>query len=472
MSWVIPRRSARRQAIIRQENGDVIYRYFMARFQDALASQSFTERRIGAELKFPLVNLDGTAASFDTVCVLWDYLQSRGWQLVQDTMTGQTVGARKRGQQNDTVAGCETGFCKAEFSLAHVANLFDLQEQIQELRAELGSFCDSNGVRFLCYGIQPMTPPTKRLMIKKGRTSPWVKAFGSNRHIEKKDGDDVHLFTINAASHAHVSVCPEEAIDAVNVLNGFSGAQIALTANSNIWRGRMDPDYKCVAEKFWDWWMPDSDRVGMPREPFGDIEDYVHTIADFKPVYVERNGKPIILERYGTFEEYYKLGRAVGRDTRGQEVSFVPEESDIDIHNSCYWYNARISRYFTVENRVNDQQPPDALLCMAAVTLGLVSALSQAKAVLSSYDWQMLREAREIACRRGLLSRAGEIQVVPIALRMWDIAHQGLVRRGLGEERFLEPLERRLSSFECPADQARDLFANGGIDALIDAWRF
>jgi gamma-glutamylcysteine synthetase len=149
----------------------------------------------------------------------------------------------------------------------------------------------------------------------------------------------------------------------------------------------------------------------------------------------------------------------------------VPEESDIDIHNSCYWYNARISRYFTIENRVNDQQPPDALICIAAVTLGLVSALSQAKAVLSSYDWEMLREAREVACRRGLLSRVGEIELAPIALQMWAIAHQGLVRRGLGEEKFLEPLERRLRDFECPADQARNLFANGGIDALIKTWR-
>ena len=451
---------------------DKIYRYFMERFRNALASQSSAERRIGSELKFPLVNHDGTAASFDTVCALWDYLQSRGWQPVEDEMTGQVVGAKKPGQQNDTVAGCETGFCKTEFSLAHVANLFDLQKQVDELRAELKPFCEKNNVHFLCYGIQPVTPPTERLMMKKGRTSPWVKTFGSNRHIAKKDGDDVHLFTINAASHVHISVCPEEAIDAVNVLNGFSGAQIALTANSNIWRGRMDPDYKCVSEKFWDWWMPNSNRVGMPRKPFRDIEDYVHTIANFKPVYVLRNGKPIILEKYRTFEEYYKLGRAVGCDTRGQEVSFVPEESDIDVHNSCYWYNARISRYFTVENRVNDQQPPDALMCIAALTLGLVSALSEAKEELSVYDWEMLREVREIACRQGLLGKIGDIQLAVVALRMWGIARRGLLRRGLGEEKFLIPLERRLCEFRCPADQAKDLFVNGGIDALVDTWRF
>jgi gamma-glutamylcysteine synthetase len=308
-------------------------------------------------------------------------------------------------------------------------------------------------------------------MIKKGRTSPWAKVFGSNRHIDKEDGDDVHLFTINAASHVHVSVCPEEAIDAVNVLNGLSGAQIALTANSNIWRGRTDPNYKCVAEKFWDWWMPDSNRVGMPHSRFSNIEDYVRKISEIKPVYVLRNGKPIILEGYKTFAEYYKLARAVGRDIKGREVSFMPEESDIDIHNSCYWYNARISRYFTVENRVNDQQPPDALICIAAVTLGLVSALSEAKKALSCYDWEMLREAREVACRRGPLGKIGDTQLSTIARTMLDTARRGLLCRGLGEEKFLEPLEKRLSEFSCPADRAEDLFEKGGIDALVNTWK-
>jgi hypothetical protein len=43
---------------------------------------------------------------------------------------------------------------------------------------------------------------------------------------------------------------------------------------------------------------------------------------------------------------------------------------------------------------LNDQQPPDALLAVSALTLGLVSALVEAKEELSSYDWQALRQMR------------------------------------------------------------------------------
>ena len=445
---------------------DLVYRHFISRFEQAAASRS-GDRRIGAELKFPLVKSDGTAASFETLRALWGYLCERGWGPVKDTMTGAIVGVRKPGEQNHTVASCETGFCKAEFSLAHVKSLFELERLIHDLRNELRPFADEHNVHLLGYGIQPITPPSKRLLMKRTRTSVWDKVFPSNRHVAKQDGDDVHLFTINAASHVHVSVARQEAIPAVNVLNGFAGAQIALTANSNIWLGKIDPEYKCVAEKFWDWWMPESNRVGVPQSPFKGIKDYVRTIASFRPVYVKRAGKPIVLKRYRTFAEYYSSGRAVGFDVQGRKVSFVPDKSDIDLHNTCYWYTTRLSRHCTVENRVNDQQPPEDVSCVAALTLGLVSALPEAEEELSRFDWNHLRAAREIACRSGLDGSTDTFTLSELALRMLWLATTGLRKRGLGEEQFLVPLWNRLSRRTCPADEAAELFNGGGIEALV-----
>ena len=436
-------------------------------FEQALAAHNSAGRRIGAELKFPLVNSDGSAVSLSTVCALWDYLGKCGWQAVKDSMTGNIVGAKKPGEVNQTVASCETGFCKIEFSLAHVANLFDLESSIRKLRQELRPFSEKHQVYFLGYGIQPVTPPSRRLLMQKGRTSVWDKVFGSNRIIPEEDGDDVCLFTLNAASHVHVQVSQEEAIPAVNVLNGFAPAQIALTANSNIWKGRIDPQYKCVAEKFWDWWMLDTSRIGLPEKPFRDLKDYVRSIARFRPVYVERLGKPIVLTQYETFEQYYYTGRAIGLDTEGREVSFVPEKADLDLHCSCFWHNARISRYYTVENRVNDQQPPDDLICIAALTLGLISALPRAWKELSSYDWQDLRAVREASCQEALNGEANNIKLVRLAREMVALARLGLQQRGLGEEIFLAGLQTRLQKGRCPADEARDVFNSGGVRHLV-----
>jgi gamma-glutamylcysteine synthetase len=308
--------------------------------------------------------------------------------------------------------------------------------------------------------------------MKKGRTCVWDKAFGANRCLSREDGDDVCLFTINAGTHTHVSISKEEAIDAVNVLNGFAGAQLALTANSNIWRGRIDPQFKCVCEKLWDWWMPDKRRVGVPPRPFRDLRDYVRTVAEFRPVYVKRNGTPVVLTRYGSFHEYFLAQRPTGIDARtGQEVAIVPENGDIELHSTCYWYNARLSRYYTVENRANDQQPPGDLLCVPALTLGLVSAVGESLEVLGSYRWQDLRECRDVACRTGLDGAVNGYDVADLVTQMLEVAKLGLRRRKLGEEQFLAPLEGRVPQRRCPADDAVRVVADGGIASLVEARR-
>ncbi len=424
--------------------------------------------RIGAELKFPLVNLDGTAAPLEKTIAFWRYLiDRRNWKIIKDPLTGNIAGASKPGPCNDTVASCETGCCKTEFSLAHTADLFAMNRMAEELCKDLRIFSEEEEVSFLGYGIQPITPPGRDLLFKKGRTSVWDDCFATNRHLPPEQGHDMHLFTINAASHVHLDIPEQKIIPAVNAFNGFAPAQIALTAHSPVWQNRLDPEYRCVAEKFWDWWLPEGDRTGIPSRPFRDIRDYIFRIADLKPIYVERNGRPIIL-KYPTFGEYYAQTKAVGRDSEGRETSLSPGEEDLKLHHSCYWYNARISRYYTVENRVSDQQPPGELLVVAALVLGLAGALEEAAEELSGRNWSDLRRTREAACQKTLRGSAGDINLLSLAGKMVELAERGLKRRGLGEECFLEPLSERLRLRQAPADEAAGLFAKDGLTALLN----
>ncbi len=446
-----------------------IQKHFEDGFKNALSEREDTGRRIGAELKFPLVNDDGSAVDYPTIERLWQYLTGHGWEPVIDSVSGAITGARKPGEQNHTVASCETGYCKTEFSLAHVKDIESLEHSISELRDELHDFTCEEDVHFLGYGIHPVTPPGEKLLMKKSRTSVWDKVFASNEHIPEDQGDDFHLFTVNAASHVHVSVEQDEAIPLVNVLNGFCPAQIALTAHSNVWRGGLDHDYKCVAEKFWDWWMPEEGRVGMPEKPFENLRDYVSTISDFQPVYVKRDGQPLVLADYDGFAQYYGEETAVGRDADGREVEIQPEACDIDLHGTCYWYNARLSHYYTVENRLNDQQPPGELSSIAALTLGLTAVMREAHEEIMSYPWERLREAREEACRHAIQGEMEGLELTDLAERMLELAREGLQRRDRGEERYLAPLHERLAQHRCPADEVEEIFEKDGIEGIVHA---
>lgn len=445
---------------------------FTASFDAAVADRG-SERRIGAELKFPLVHPDGTAVPRAVVDALWRYLAEMGWAVERDAVSGRVVGASVAGEQNRTVASCETGYCKTEFSMAHVGTLHALRNAVSALRELLKGFADREGVRFLCFGLVPATPPSRDLLMKKVRSSVWDRVFPSNRMIAPEDGDDVHLFTINAGSHVHVSVSPSEAIAAVNVLNGFSGPQIALLADSSIWRSAVDPEHKCVAEKFWDWWRPAAGRVGVPDHRFRDIHDYIATVAALKPVYVKRDGAPLTLPDYDAFADYYGAEAPQAMTLDGEPVAVTPAPADFDLHNSCYWFNARISRYFTVENRVADQQPPADLLAPAAITLGLVSALSEAGEALAGRDWSTLREMRQWAMRHGPASGYDGAEALhELTGVMLDVAASGLRARGFGEESYLAPLQERHRRRRCPADEATEVFRDRGVHGLTESRSF
>jgi gamma-glutamylcysteine synthetase len=353
-------------------------------------------------------------------------------------------------------------------SLAHVANLFELSESIEALRRLLEPFTQAHGIHLLGYGIQPVTPPSGALLLKKERSCFWDQVMPSNACIPPKQGDDVHLFTINAGSHVHVSVDLEEATEVVNVLNALAGPQIALTAHSSVWQGKPDDRYVCINEKLWDWWKPAAARSGMPERAFVDLEDYICTIANLAPIYVKRDEGPVLLPEFRTFGDYFASDEATGRSLDGETIAVAPRVEDIRTHNSCYWYTARISQYFTVENRIFDQQPPDEMVCAAALTLGLVSALGDARSVTSRFCWNELREAREEACRNGLRGMTDNVLLAELAAEMLEVAQQGLTSRSLGEEVFLRPLQERLLTNTCPAERAVALFEQRGIAGLVE----
>jgi len=459
--------------------------HFLDRFREVEEKRSLRTRgrRIGSELKFPLVRPDGTAADGRTTAALWEFLARKGWEPLLDPHSREVIGATRQGEMNEHRASSETGYCKVEFSLAHTDDLLALERTVLEIRGLLREFSDEAGVAFLGFGLQPVTRPGRHLLMNKSRNLFWDRIFGGNSRVAPEDGTDVHLFTINASNQAHVDVTLEEAVDAVNVFNGLAGAQVAMTANSNVWKGRVDPEYKCAGEMFWDWWLGEahSGRYGVPERKFSDLEDYFFQILAFPPVYVRREGSPVALPHCRSFLDYYVCGEdGEGCARRGDPCGLTADggyagveaiEEDLDRHFTFFWHNARLSRYYTLENRINDQQPPEDMMAVPAFTLGVMENLGEAVGLVEEYPWETLRESRVQAARHGLGAEAGGVRVAEISRRAVEVAREGLRRRGRGEERFLDPLWERLSEGFCPADRAAGLFAKAGPRGFVEKTR-
>ena len=463
-------------------------RHFLRRFEEIESQRDLRnrKRRIGSELKFPLVKMDGQAAESDKTTALWKFLIGKGWEPLKDSYSGEIVGATRQGEMNEDRAACETGFCKVEFSLAHTDTLNRLHDSVKEIRTLMAEFGEEHGVAFLGFGIHPVTPPGKHLLMKKSRNLFWDRLFGGNNHIAPDDGTDVHLFTISASNQVHIDVTMEEAVDAVNVFNGIAGPQIAMTANSNIWKGRISSGYKCLGEMFWDWWLKNHNkgRYGVPDRKFNSLEDYFMAVLDFPPVYVRRKGMPVGLPHCSAFSDFYTCTDDLTRCERGDSLSgqcgLTPEGNamainkhveDLDQHFTFFWHNARLSRYYTLENRINDQQPPEDIMSVPALTLGIMENLGEAVRLINEYPWDMLQEARIEAARSGPGATVRGTPVIDISRELVRIAENGLERRGLDEEIYLAPLRIRLEEKICPADRAAEIFTKEGPEGLVKRMR-
>jgi len=418
---------------------------------------------VALELKFPVVDRStGEAASREVLQGLWRHLGTQGWQPLQDEHTGRTVGAsRTLGGRTDVLSSA-TGYCVIELSTAPEATIGALDRRVRAALEPVVRHCGEHGAQLLGHGIHPVTAPSPDLLTAKQRNVFWDDVFeGCDPSAQ------VHLFTVTAASQAHVDVGWEEAGDALAVFNGLAPAQIALTANSAVWDNRVDEQFRNVHESFWDRWSPDEDRVGMPAENPASLEVWLDSLLQLRPVYVERDGGPILISSCDSFAEFCGCESVIGRTADGQPATVQAKQEDLDLHMTFCWHNARISRYCTLENRVNCQQPPESLMAVGALTLGLAERLGQARSLVGRYDWRDLRRGRVDAMRHGLEACVADRPISDLCQAMLEIATEGLQARGHGEEAYLAPLWQRLRRRRSPADQAIACFQQDGIGGLL-----
>lgn len=461
-----------------KENGisKKLVRIFSKNF---ISPRKKTTRKIGLECEFPVVFESGEAVSYDIIRKMFQYLEMKGFLLHKDEGTGEIVaadfamsmGKGRFGYKKDTI-GTDVGYCTVEVSFSPEENLMLLESHVKQVINLLVGYFSRHKCRILGYGVQPLTKPNKSLLANKGRYI-FFEQDSLNRFIDPHDGVDLHVFTTSAANQVHIDIYRDEAIRAVNVLNGLAGLQIAFGVNAPIWKGRVDEQWKAIREIFWDYgWTNRLDQIGIPKK-FKDYSDYVAYISSFRPLMVKRQGEYIKILGRKTFLEFLTNKSSVGLRVNGNNVLLRPNLNDIHFQAGFAWFDARLApAYGTLEARVCCQQPPGETLIVPAFVLGVVENLEKAEKLLGQFRWTEWQKLRFEALRHALSSCIGEKEVLPMVNELVDIAEKGLNKRKLGEEKYLVPLKIRLKDKKSPADRAIDIFKTKGLSGVLNALSF
>jgi gamma-glutamylcysteine synthetase len=406
---------------------------FQARFREQLRPL----RQIGREAEFPVVTRDGRAGD---VSQLWEPLIAEGGltPVYDDPKSRALIVAVECDKLNIAI---EVGRGTIEFSLGPYDDLWQLQAAFDQAVARVVRVAESRGMFLLSFGIQPRTPASAALMTPKRHYQALYRAVGA----------PWLRLTTTAADQTHVDICRAELLPAINWMNLLSAPLIALCANSSVYAGRVG---KFLSGR--EGLLRDlgETRYGMTPRRLDSIEDFIRYLCDYR-CFVLPDGAGF---------------KPINRPFANHLLTYSPNLFDEFLFHEHYVWNSARARVAnsTIEVRPACQQPPGESMAANALILGWVESLPQIAAYFADTfrgdPWQTMLRYRRAAVRDGLNAR----EPVPNLIRdLVKIAEAGLARRERGEEKFLEPVWRRVERHESPGVCAREVMRRKGIEGLV-----
>ncbi|MFH1712655.1 MAG: glutamate-cysteine ligase family protein [Candidatus Jacksonbacteria bacterium] len=432
-----------------------------------------SKRKIGVELEYPVVDKDGESIQPSDNVLIWQELKSIGWQIIKDRYTKKMISALKDRDRIDT----DWGAGLLELALAPCSNLHQLQKRIQQQLKLIASVAKRLNFSLLAYAIQPKTKCSSAHLTPKSYYSLILKNLFRTK---QKRENCIKTNCSIAANQINIDLNVDEAIDAVNIFNGFSGLFIALCANSPIYQNKNTGFHgyrsyliDSLAEPKFKY------RLGMPPRPFKNLSDYFSEILKINPLFIIRGSKiiDIVNNKKIIFDQYLQGQNWQGRALDGEIVKVNPQMQDLLLVQKFYWPEARLRYSFKtktslqkflsvyrnncqltdflrqnlktlyLEIRPCDSAPQGEETAPAALSLGILSNLSKAKQLYHDLSWLKWRQIKKLA----MLTSMETLQLYPILKKLLEIAQNGLKLREQGEEKFLEPLWRRLKKNQSPA---------------------
>jgi len=451
------------------------------------------DRKIGLEYEFLAIQIDnGHAASRGDIKAIWrSWAEQEHVELYIDYATKQPVGVWFTQPDGEKMLiNTDGGICIVEFGFLPFSTLQETEENMRVILKEFLVVARQHGVALIDTGLQPKTP-TYHPDLKSEKI--WYRPFMRHPHWVGYH----HLFHNIAAHQVCIDVSYDELVDVLNLMNGIGGVTIALFANSGFGEWEVKSAHS-ERELRWNRIKEGSKDTfehisGLTKEPLTSLADYI-SYSWRTPLQAIHRGKTLhSVNEFITIGDYFKKSQWDAFDHGAIEPSTVsPSVKDINDQAQYFWPQSRAKFWFDesrpleeflsayageefgdygrdhvtklyVETRNIGAQPWNEVMVAPAFLLGLIENLEEAKKIVDDKPWKYWIELRE----KTLLKSMEVDEVVPIAQTLFSIAKQGLVNRGRGEEKYIEPLVARIEKRQSPAMRSIEEYRELGMDNFI-----
>ena len=451
-------------------------------FEEAIATRFLAPlrraatRKVGIELELPIWNRKGAATDFEVVHAgVMMFLSYFHFTETSRDDAGAIYRARDSSTGDELSFDCS--FNTLEFSFGPEEDIGKVELRFLRYYPVLQSVLVHRGHALTGMGINPRWRENRVAPIENGRyrmllhhLKSYSKYCGAARF---HDHPDFGLFS--CSSQIQLDVDESNVVKAINVFNGLEPFKAILFANSPFGdRG----EFLCGRDALWSQSLHglNPHNCGMYSVALRSLDDLVGYLESTSLYCVERGEKylnfaPLPLRDYArraeVAAEYYDS--ATGNYA---PYSLVPSHEDVRWLRPFKFED--LTQRGTLEFRSVCAQPVRDAFAPAAFHVGLMEELPalvdfiQEDHSLYGHGFGAA-ELRTLLVRRDWPSFIGRTALTAQLQTLIDIAERGLVRRGLGEERYLNPLRRRAETLRNPArDQLDRLISGESVDQIAE----
>ena len=430
---------------------------------------------IGVETEIPIVDLSGNAVDYDAVHQMTEeFIEYFGFGGTVRDDDGHAYFAEDK-TTGDTIS-FDCSYNTFEIAFGKETDLNDIAERFYAYFGFADDHLRRRGLALTGMGINPGHKVNSREPVANGRYRMLLhhldsyKRYGKEYHFH----DVPYYGLIVCSTQTHIDVSADDLIDTMHTFERLEPFKGLLFANSPYEGG-----YLCARDHFW----RDSTHGVNPRnvdfwgEEIRTAEGVVDYLSKMSLFCAERDGKyihfvPLPLDAYfgrsSITGEYYE-------DGQWKTIEFAPRSTDLKYLRSYKLVDLTFRG--TLELRSACTQPIYQVMSVPAFNIGIRDNREAVKQILDESglfgQGYSLDELRRMSVMRDVPDFMQGSRISETLLKLLEAARNGLLQRGKGEEKFLEPLYERAERVLSPGRELVEGLENGKtIEQYIDLYGY
>lgn len=431
---------------------------------------------IGIEIEVPIINLNKEPVDFDIVHKITGNFQKEFNDFSPNGIDYEGNTFSLKNPKNSDIVCYDCSYNNIEFAMGREKDLFSINDRFITYYSYVKEEFEKYDYTLTGMGINPYRRYNREIPIPSER---YLMLYHHLKSFNKYNDIPMHFHNypgygmFSSASQVQLDVHHDDLVKTINTFTKIEPIKALLFSNSVL----MDENkhVTCYRDALWEYSTHgiNPHNIGMYDVDFESVDDILNYLETLNIYCVMRNGAYINFESMNVMD-YFQNSHITGeiyKNDKYEEIKIKPEIDDIDYLRAFKFINLTFRG--TLEFRSVCTQPIRDTMSVAAFHLGLKDKIDELNELISNdrviyHKGYTASELRKLLIQDELPTFINKKELCSLTNNILDIAKEGLVERGAGEEIFLKTLFNRVKNHTNPGkDIIKSLNSGTDIEKVI-----